>query len=410
MLVLTETEDNNFHHNTDEYCFLEVQQREEEASKFAADCERMKNEIEEMKPSVEEIKSKLNEVTIRNERILDDLKAAENEMTQFLETQSQKKDAIQKKREKLEKYNAAIAQHQTKIDGIAAEMEEALHMAKVLHYRLTYAKMKRDSGIEEGVPLDDGLELPEPTEEDLAKIEVHKMDKDPKQIEPRLERAKQKVEKEKENRRILDETMDEAYKAYKDAQEEIANKTQEVESIDNQIKELKADMKARKKRWKQFRKHLDDKTGVKFTEMLCLNKYTGDLTFDHNEKTLDLRVQKSGSAAVESSQTKDVKSLSGGEKSFTTICLLLALGESLETPFRIMDEFDVFLDPQVRKLTIKSLIYMAKKMEHRQFIFITPQDLTGVQPDPQLKIFKLRPPERYQNAGGATQQTLNFTQ
>lgn len=53
------------------------------------------------------------------------------------------------------------------------------------------------------------------------------------------------------------------------------------------------------------------------------------------------------------SQTKDVKALSGGERSYTTISLLLALGESLETPFRVLDEFDVFLDPQARKLTIQ---------------------------------------------------------
>lgn len=57
------------------------------------------------------------------------------------------------------------------------------------------------------------------------------------------------------------------------------------------------------------------------------------------------------------------------------MCLLLALGETLETPFRILDEFDVFLDAEVRKLTIQSLIHVAKKMKHRQFIFITPQGM-----------------------------------
>lgn len=90
------------------------------------------------------------------------------------------------------------------------------------------------------------------------------------------------------------------------------------------------------------------------------------------------------------------------------MCLLLALGEELETPFRILDEFDVFLDPQVRKLTIQSLIHVAKKLAHRQFIFITPQDLSSITPDPQLKILKLNPPTRHENAGGPSQQTLNF--
>ena len=90
------------------------------------------------------------------------------------------------------------------------------------------------------------------------------------------------------------------------------------------------------------------------------------------------------------------------------MCLLLALGESLETPFRILDEFDVFLDPEVRKLTIKSLIHVAKRMKHRQFIFITPQDLSSITPDNELKILKLNPPDRHKNAGGPSQQTLDF--
>ena len=47
---------------------------------------------------------------------------------------------------------------------------------------------------------------------------------------------------------------------------------------------------------------------------------------------------------------------SGGERSFTTLSLLLALGESLETPFRVMDEFDVFLDPVSRRIALKTMV------------------------------------------------------
>ena len=47
---------------------------------------------------------------------------------------------------------------------------------------------------------------------------------------------------------------------------------------------------------------------------------------------------------------------SGGERSFVTLSLLLALGESLETPFRVMDEFDVFLDPRSRKIALQTMV------------------------------------------------------
>lgn len=66
--------------------------------------------------------------------------------------------------------------------------------------------------------------------------------------------------------------------------------------------------------------------------MLQHRGQAGGLTFEHKEKELNLHVQKD--ARDESTQSNNVKELSGGERSFTTLALLLALGESIESPFR----------------------------------------------------------------------------
>ncbi|RHY13795.1 hypothetical protein DYB36_007959 [Aphanomyces astaci] len=71
----------------------------------------------------------------------------------------------------------------------------------------------------------------------------------------------------------------------------------------------------------------------------------------------------------------DMKQLSGGERSFTQVSLLMALGECIECPFRVMDEFDVFMDSINRTLTLKLLIETAKTEATKQFIFVTPNDL-----------------------------------
>ncbi len=52
----------------------------------------------------------------------------------------------------------------------------------------------------------------------------------------------------------------------------------------------------------------------------------------------------------------DNKGLSGGEKSFTTICLLLSIWEAMGCPIRALDEFDVFMDAVNRGISMRMMM------------------------------------------------------
>ena len=94
--------------------------------------------------------------------------------------------------------------------------------------------------------------------------------------------------------------------------------------------------------------------------------FSGFLEFDHRNKSLELTVDTEGGNALEmSAQKRNLRTLSGGEKSYSTTALILALWESMQPPFRVLDEFDVFMDMVNRTVALGQIISYAK--ETRKF-------------------------------------------
>ena len=86
----------------------------------------------------------------------------------------------------------------------------------------------------------------------------------------------------------------------------------------------------------------------------------------------------------------EVNSLSGGEKSYSSVSLILALWESMSPPFRILDEFDVFMDSVNRKIAISNILNFARIGRKFQFVFLTPLGTENIDVDDgDVKIIKL---------------------
>lgn len=72
----------------------------------------------------------------------------------------------------------------------------------------------------------------------------------------------------------------------------------------------------------------------------------------------------------------DARSLSGGERSFSTVAFVLALWQHCGSPFKLMDEIDVFMDMVTRRVSYNALIRFAQCAESPgQFIFFSPLEL-----------------------------------
>ena len=186
---------------------------------------------------------------------------------------------------------------------------------------------------------------------------------------------------------VLIEATTKAQKTWRRAVKQMTGLLQTAES-------LKRSMFQRRNRWVDFRRHISSRARATFVYLLSERAFRGKLELDHKSKLLQLSVEPDITRV--SDQGRQTKTLSGGEKSFSTICLLLSIWEAMGSPIRCLDEFDVFMDNVNRDVSMKMMINAARRSVGRQFVLITPQAMGNVDSAGDVRIHKMRDPERGQ--------------
>ncbi|KAJ3693422.1 hypothetical protein LUZ60_008902 [Juncus effusus] len=141
---------------------------------------------------------------------------------------------------------------------------------------------------------------------------------------------------------------------------------------------LNSCQKALDLRWNKFQRNaslLKRQLTWQFNSHLRKKGISGHIKVDYEKKVLSVEVKMPQDAS--GNTVRDTRGLSGGERSFSTLCFALALHEMTEAPFRAMDEFDVFMDAVSRKISLDTLVDFALA-QGSQWIFITPHDISMV--------------------------------
>ena len=132
-----------------------------------------------------------------------------------------------------------------------------------------------------------------------------------------------------------------------------------------------------------------------FQTHLSKRNYSGRIRFDAKSETLTLDVTTN---KLNKQGTQNTCTLSGGERSYITVCFIMSLWETMESPFRCLDEFDVFMDMVNRAISIEIMMKTASDFPDRQFVFFTPLDMTSyISNNENVKILQLSQPERGQS-------------
>ncbi|KAK5942661.1 Structural maintenance of chromosomes protein 6 [Knufia obscura] len=155
---------------------------------------------------------------------------------------------------------------------------------------------------------------------------------------------------------------------------------------------LTESLKNRRRLWQIFRQHITARARTNFSKLLAERGFRGKLLVNHSKHLLDLSVEPD--ITRRSDQGRSAKTLSGGEKSFSQICLLLALWDAMGSPIRCLDEFDVFMDAVNRSLSVRMIIEAARESIGRQYILISPGSKSDIPKATDVAVSELSPPER----------------
>ncbi|XP_028252481.1 structural maintenance of chromosomes protein 6 [Parambassis ranga] len=187
----------------------------------------------------------------------------------------------------------------------------------------------------------------------------------------------------------------EIVRQYHEALESYKKMTQQMKNLSNFIKSLDKVMNQRLQVYGVFRRFLAARCKYYFDSMLAQRGYSGSMTFDHKNETLSISVQPGQGNKADLS---DMRSLSGGERSFSTVCFVLSLWAITEAPFRCLDEFDVYMDMVNRRISMDMMLKVASSQRYRQFIFLTPQNMSSLPVTSLIRILRLKDPDRGQNS------------
>ncbi|XP_069829239.1 structural maintenance of chromosomes protein 6 [Dendropsophus ebraccatus] len=182
-------------------------------------------------------------------------------------------------------------------------------------------------------------------------------------------------------------------KEYHAAKENYQDMESKIKNLKVFVKVLDDIMSQRYKMYQQFRRYLTLRCKFYFDSLLAQRAYSGKISFDHRNETLSITVQPGeGNKAALS----DMRSLSGGERSFSTVCFVLSLWSIAESPFRCLDEFDVYMDMVNRRISMDMMLTMADSQRFRQFILLTPQHMSSLPSSNFIRILRMQDPDRGQ--------------
>ncbi|XP_060918880.1 structural maintenance of chromosomes protein 6 isoform X1 [Labrus mixtus] len=355
--------------------------------------------------SVNQIKATITELQTAGEEHASDISSLEevaNENRQKIKTEKQAVDEakleLDKCRKKAEDMESEYSSVRKQFDQLLEEREPLKHEQEKLEAECT--KCKHNFKIIENqlkahedniqAMKSDLAQREEELQEYVAK--ASEISPERQQVTGSIMSVDREITQLKEKIKVLESSHGDREKVVREYAEALAlyrKKTNQVTDLRGFIDRLDNIMSDRGNRYKVMRRSLSVRCKLYFNNFLIKMNCCGAMVFDHINETLYISV---GPTEREDEAVRDTRSLSGGERSFSTVCFMLSLWEITESPFRCLDEFDVYMDMQNRRISLDLLLDLSQRQLLRQFIFITPLTTRNLPKSSLIKVHQLQGP------------------
>lgn len=338
--------------------------------------------IVELEKYIEQDRLKIKERQQHIQELERDIELLENEQSQIREELEETKRLKAKENATIETFAKEIGKFKENLTKYSMKIKEYDHKTSQCQDHIAVIKSQIAA-------LEAKLKEDIPKAETLSSRPEQRSSDPPNKIIYKIQRLQTHLEEQQENKRTLEQAFRD-YQMKKKQYDQLCALLHEMERSSILLQDC---IISRRRKWKKFLKSISMRTNLLFVGYLSQKGFKGSLEFDHNAGHLNIHI------SPESNNDKripnaDTSTLSGGERSFSTVCLLLSLWDIMESPFKAMDEFDVFMDPVNRRISTELIIKAARDRGNMQYIFLTPHDLGPIPIDDDIKILRMGTPER----------------
>uniref|UniRef100_A0A8C1T5H8 Structural maintenance of chromosomes protein 6 n=1 Tax=Cyprinus carpio TaxID=7962 RepID=A0A8C1T5H8_CYPCA len=330
--------------------------------------------------NVQEEDAQENEQKIELERR--NVKEAQDELKEHERVLSRINQKYKDVKNKMEQLSDETEQLKVRDSVIEGKLNKLTRCAYCFHLNSSMAKYRTCSLCGNGLLLQDC----EAKAKEICPVR-QQVDQSARCIDAEITRLRQKISAEESSHGDKEQVIRE----YAEAHTNYKSKSSQLRDLRKFIDRLDHIMIDRQDRYKSMRRSLSVRCKLYFNNFMMQLNCCGSMMFNHINETLSISVKPPGQ---EKNNVNDMRSLSGGERSFSTVCFILALWEITESPFRCLDEFDVYMDMHNRSISMNMLVALSERQHLRQFIFITPQSTSHLPKSAHITIHQLQDPER----------------